>query len=343
VSNAAQQLRVVVYSLGGTIASTHQGPTGAEGGVTPRLDVNDLVASVPGLAGPGELEPVSFLQVPSADLTLANVIALAADLERRFAEGARGAVVIQGTDTLEETAFALDLMARGPQPVVVTGAMRNPTLPGPDGPANLLAAVRVAMSDATRGLGTLVVFNDEIHAARFVHKSHTTSPSTFVSPSTGQLGWVSEGRVRVALRVGELARLSVPDWSSVPDVALLRAAIGDDLRIVSCVESLGYAGLVVEGFGGGHVPGAAASALGDLATRIPAVLASRTGSGEVLGSTYGFAGSERDLLSRGLISAGVLDGPKARVALSLALASGRGAEDVRRYFEALHASMGLSG
>ncbi len=127
--------------------------------------------SVPALADTADIRASTFRQVPSPELTLADVIALAAEIEQQLAGGAAGIVVTQGTDTLEETAFALDLLVGGDAPVVVTGAMRNPVLPGADGPANLLGAVRTAVSPHARGLGCLVAFADEIHAARFVRKA----------------------------------------------------------------------------------------------------------------------------------------------------------------------------
>jgi L-asparaginase len=323
--------RVVVFSLGGTIASTGDAAP-VTGGVVPRLGAAELVAAVPQLRDAAELETVAFRQVPSGDLTPADLTELAAAITARFDGGADGVVVTQGTDTIEETSFALDLLVRTPRPVVVTGAMRNPTLAGPDGPANLLAAVQVAAAPAAAGLGALVVLNDEIHAARFVRKTHTASPSTFRSPSAGPLGWVVEGRPRIALRPAPLDVLPAAAREDVPAVALLTAALGDDSRLIARVEELGYAGVVLEAFGGGHVPAHVVPALADLASRIPVVLASRAGGGEALRETYGFPGSERDLLARGLVPAGFLDGPKARVLLSLLLATGADLAGVRSGF-----------
>jgi len=328
-----------VISLGGTIASTNMGPSGSASGVTPQIGAHELVTSIPKLREIAELETMAFRQVPSCDLNLSDLIALAGEITRRFDDGTAGVVVTQGTDTIEETSFALDLLVRDSKPVVVTGAMRNPTLAGPDGPANLLAAVQVARSSEAIGLGTLVVFNDEIHAARFVRKTHTSNPATFRSPTAGPLGWIVEGRPRIVFRVPTLAAIPRGTGVEVSAVALLKSALGDDSRLITQIEALGYAGLVLEGFGGGHVPAGVAPALADLATRIPVVLASRTGSGEALQETYGFAGSERDLLSRGLISAGFLDGPKARVLLSLLVSADRDLDGVREAFERMNASV----
>lgn len=316
-----QMPRVSVFSLGGTIASTDDAGASA-GGVAPRLGASELVKAVPALEQTAELETVAFRQVSSGDLTFADLAELATEIGKRFDGGVDGVVITQGTDTIEETAFALDLLVRARRPVVVTGAMRNPTLAGPDGPANLLAAVQVAAAPRAAGLGAMVVLNDEIHAARFVRKSHTANPATFRSVVAGPLGWVVEGHPRIALRPSALALdlLPPPEVTDFPAVALLTCALGDDLRLLVELERLGYAGLVLEAFGGGHVPGRVVPGLAELAERIPVVLASRTRGGELLRETYGFPGSERDLLSRGLIPAGFLDGPKARILLSLLLA-----------------------
>jgi L-asparaginase len=210
--------------------------------------------------------------------------------------------------------------------------MRNPTLPGADGPANLLAAIEVASSDAARGLGAVVVLNDEIHAARFVRKTHTSNPATFRSDPVGPVGWVSESVPRVVLRPTRRHKVTLPEDAQDHQVALLTIALGDDGRLLPAVEQEGYDGLVIESMGGGHVPSVMVEALEELAGKMPVILASRTKAGEVLHSTYGFVGSETDLLERGLINAGPLDGLKARLFLTLLLRSGATREEIKNSF-----------
>ena len=146
-----------------------------------------------------------------------------------FDRGCQGAVVVQGTDTIEETAFALELLARSTLPVVVTGAMRGAQAPGADGPSNLLAAVTVAASPDAAGLGTLVVLGDEAHAARHVQKTHTTLPSAFRSPGAGPLGTIQEGQFRLFGWQAPLAavRVAAARLDETP-VALLRIGLDDD-------------------------------------------------------------------------------------------------------------------
>lgn len=318
MSESKEIVKVAVFALGGTIASSRARPDAA--GITPELGVADLLATLPPLGDAWELEGIDFRRAPSGDLTFEDLLELAQALEAAFARGARGVVVIQGTDTLEETAFALDLLVQGRGPVVVTGAMRSSNEVGHDGPANVLSALRVAGMTSSLEVGSVVVFNDEIHAARFVHKGHATSPSTFVSPSAGPLGWVSEGRVRWTTSVTRLASVGVPEARRLGPVALVRLALGDDARVLDQLAGLGFVGAVVEGFGAGHVPARVVAALEALNERIPVVVTSRTGAGEVMRQTYGYPGAEIDLRSRGVTFAGALDGLKARVALTLALA-----------------------
>ncbi len=321
---------VAVLSLGGTISSTQ---TEGGSGVAPSLTGEALVEDVPEISEVAEISAESFRQVPGSELTLEDMIELATEIEGQIDKGATGVVVTQGTDTIEETCFVLDLLVDRDAPVVVTGAMRNPTLPGAEGPANLLASVRVATGEPARGLGTLVVLNDEIHAARFVQKTHTSNPATFRSPLAGPVGYVFEDNVRIVTRPVGRRHIELPEETRDHPVALYTVGLGDDGRLLEQIGRLGYEGLVIEAFGVGHVHSVMAEPLGSLAGEMPVVLASRTGSGEVHRETYGFTGSESDLLGRGLINAGMLDGPKARLFLSLLLRSGASKEEVAGEFE----------
>jgi len=308
--------RVLVLALGGTIAMTPD----ASGGVQPTLTGEALAAAVPALDRMAQLEVRSFRQLPGAHLGFDDLAALAEAIRTAAAGGVHGVVVTQGTDTIEETAFALDRLVGGDLPVIVTGAMRHPTLAGADGPANLLAAVQVAACGDARGLGCMVVLNDEIHAARFVRKTHTSSPSAFRSPTAGPLGAVVEGRARILLRPEAIAALGEgAEAMPTARVALATAALGDDGAAIRALAQAGFDGLVVEALGGGHVAPAVAQALEAMAARIPVVLASRVDAGETLACTYGFVGAEIDLQRRGLMRAGWLDGVKARVLLTLLL------------------------
>src|SRR4051812_46458944 len=164
------------------------------GGVAPALSAADLAGAVPGLAGLNlELEFVDIAAVPSASLRPADLVALSRRIDELLTGGTDGVVVTQGTDTLEESAYLLDLLHGRPEPVVVTGAMRPPLLAGADGPANLLAALTVAADPGARGRGVLVAFADEIHAAGRVRKAHTSSLTAFVSATGGPVGRVVEG------------------------------------------------------------------------------------------------------------------------------------------------------
>ncbi len=329
---ATDRPKIAIFSTGGTIASVR----GDQAAASPKLTAEQLVSSVPQLAQVADIETVRFRQVASSDLTVADIIALAEAIGHAVDGGVSGAVVTQGTNTLEETSFILDLLWDREEPVVLTGAMRNPDLAGADGPANLLASAAVAASPVARGFGALVVFNDEIHLPLFVRKTHTTSPATFRSPQAGPIGWIMENRVRLALRPVVRHHISLPRApEDVPSVALIKVTLGDDGRLLSAIGSLGYRGLIVEATGGGHVPKAYVDPLTALAARIPVVLASRSGAGEILRSTYGFPGSETDLLKRGLIHGGILDGPKARLLLTLLLVAGAKNEVITEAFAAI--------
>ncbi|MEU4395871.1 asparaginase [Kribbella sp. NPDC023855] len=327
-------MSVALFTLGGTISMAGRTAAGVS-----RLTGADLTAAVPGLADlPVPLEVQDIEAVPSANLTLAKMLDVVDAASKAISNGATGVVVTQGSDTLEETAFLVDQVWPHAHPFVLTGAMRNPTLAGPDGPANLLAAARVACSPAARDLGALVVFNDQVHAARWVRKTHSTSTATFASPNAGPIGQLVEDQVRILTRParqdGVPGRAEPADFDAAR-VALYTVTLDDDGVLLSGLADT-HQGLVVAGYGVGHVPAALAPVLGELAERIPVVLTSRTGGGSVLRNTYSSVGSESDLLRRGLIDGGFLDPFKARVLLRLLLATGEGQDEIIGAFAQHH-------
>lgn len=329
--NDRRHPRVAVYSLGGTIAMTAQ----ADGTVAPALSAKDLLAAVPQIGAlEVDLEVHDFRHVPGASLTFADLFALADEIGKAAARGVDGVVITQGTDTIEETSYLLQLRCRAGIPIVVTGAMRNPTMAGADGPANVLAALRVASSPhAPRQ--SMVVFADEIHAASRVRKSHSTSITAFTS-WPGAIGYVAEDQVVLSAAVPSGPHVT-GEIRSHPRTAVAMIALGDDGEVLRAVGSQ-VDGLVVAAFGAGHVPSACVPALNDLARRIPVVLASRTCAGPVLAKTYGFPGSESDLLARGLISAGTLTPVKAKILLHTALMVGADTPEMQGLFAAANAS-----
>lgn len=303
--------------------STAGGPDAgapADGGVQPTLGAADLLASVPSLAGVAQIEAVTLATLPGASLSLDDVLAALDWAAEAVKRGAAGVVLVQGTDTLEETAYLLDLFWDRPEPLVVTGAMRPPSAPGPDGPANLFAAVVVAASPLSRDRGVVVVMNDLVHAATRVRKSHSTATDAFTSGDFGPLARVQEGAVTYGNRVRRMPPLPRPASPSPSRVALVQACLGDGARLLELVVQDGYDGVVVSAFGAGHVSRALAEVIEATSDRVPVVFATGTGDGSTLSHTYGFPGSESDLLRRGAISAGWLDARKARLLLWALLA-----------------------
>ena len=331
-ADAVSRPRIRVIALGGTIASTRDG--GRDSRAQPRLGGDELVGAVPGLDHIADIDIDSLVPTPGCSLTWSEIFDVAERISRAESDGYDGVVITQGTDTIEETAFAWELLASPSITVVVTGAMRHADLPGADGPANLLDAVRVASSSAARGHGVLVVLAGQVHRARTVRKRHTSSPAAFGS-ADGTVGEIVEGHIRLGLPDRPRVHLErASDATRIPVVPLVRSCLGDDGWWLPAVAAA--PGAVIEGMGGGHLPVADARGVREVAVRVPIVLTSRTGAGAVLQSTYGgFAGSETDLLEAGLIPAGDLDSLKARVALTLALASGHDSERIREMFNVL--------
>lgn len=322
--------RVAVVSLGGTITMTSDRRDGSE--VRPSLGASDLVASVPDL---DTLEVIShtLLTAPGASLTFADLLS-ALDWARAAVdvEHCDGVVLVQGTDTIEETAYLLDLYWNRDVPLVVTGAMRAAAAAGADGPSNLLSSVQVATSASARGLGVLVVMNDQIHAASRVRKTRSSGLGAFESPSFGPLGFVEEGKPVFGNRPRRWTPFEQPRKKISSRVALLETFLDDDGETVRFASGAGYDGIVVQGFGVGHVPEGLARAIGDVAEKLPVVIASRTGAGTTFAHTYGFTGSESDLIRRGAIPAGWLDARKSRILLACMTAAGNGSTAIKDEF-----------
>lgn len=334
-SSAATRPRVAVGSLGGTITMTEDAPGS---GAKPSLGADDLVAAVPDLTRVAEIEARTLARRPGASLTPADVLSAVDWAKAAVDDGAAGVVITQGTDTLEETAYLADLFWDRSAPLVFSGAMRSPGQVGADGGANLLAAVSAAASLELRELGVVLVMNEEIHEARRVRKSHTMAMQAFTSADGGPLGRLIEGQVRLHHHSTRAApALTQPVTGHDSRVALLEMALGDDGALIGTCLQAGYAGIVVSAFGVGHVSASAAGAIEAALAQVPVVVASRTGAGSTLQSTYGFPGSERDLLQRGAVLSGGLDARKSRLLLWALLGAGAGREQIRTEFARLGA------
>jgi L-asparaginase len=316
-------VRIALLAAGGTIACTLD----EEGYAVKTLVAADLAATFP--APPGvEVVPVDYGQLSSWNVATTQMLELARAADELL--GTHGGVVVtHGTDTLEETAAFLSFAVRSSRPVVVTGAMRNMSEPGADGPANLRAATMVAADPGAAGRGALVVLADEVHRAVEVTKRHSNNPATFGVPSGGPVGWVELGRV--LWRGPATPRIAYAVERADLDVPLLVAAAGMGPAAVERAAE-GCDGLVVAGFGLGHLP---ASWLPPLAGAVrrgaPVVLTSRTHAGPT-GTVYRGEGGGVSLRDSGVIHGGRRTPYAARIQLICALGAGLGLDDVRAAF-----------
>lgn len=322
MSKPASQ-KIALLTTGGTIAMTNAGH-----GADVSISGAELSARIGGMV---EVEVTEVFAKASANITLQDMAQLA-EIAQAKAQLADGVVISHGTDTLEETAWCLDLLLRVEAPVVLTGAMRTFGAEGADGAANLRAACRVAASPAARGLGVLAVLADEIHAAMLVRKVHSSGLDAFSSHPYGPLGTVVEDRVNLMLRPArrnQQLRLG----RAASRVPIVQVYSGMEAQEFARYAAGDIDALVLNLPGGGHVPAAAVEVLEELARRMPVVFAARTAGGETLNATYGYAGGEIDLIARGLIPAGSLDALKARIATALLVSDGADREAAARFFE----------
>lgn len=321
---------IIVLATGGTIA---MGEKHAGSGAVPALSGIELLNQLPPLPDPGiRVSVENYCNVPSAHLSLGELWNIA-DRVRFLSEAKHRAFVItMGTDILEEAAYFISLVAGHRAPTVLTGAMRSAGQLGYEGPANLYHSLIAASAPEVSHLGPVVVFNEEIHAAREVQKTHSTNMASFTSPGWGPLGWIVENRAWV--RRIPSRNEAIPARPPFPRVELIRFAAGMDGFLVNQAVEGGVAGIVIEATGAGHVSPPFADAMERAVRRnIPVVVTSRCTTGSVLTQTYAFPGSESDLVRRGMMMSRGLSGLKARIKLICALAAGEGEEMIRRRFE----------
>jgi L-asparaginase len=323
--------RIHIIATGGTIAMAHDDKIG---GAMLTLSGTDFIHQLLSRAGPRlpEITAEEYGPLPSSHFGIGHLWGLRQRVTTALSElDVAGVVVTHGTDTLEETAYLLDLSVPGDKPIVLTGAMRVASEPGYEGVANLLAAVRVAASRAARGLGALVVLNDEIHAARDVTKTHSQCLDTFKSPFWGPLGRVDADRITIVRRV----KRQVIECSGLePQVYLLKLAIGMDAELLRQAVALGARGVVIEAFGGGRVPPWWLEPVQQaIEQHVAVVIATRCPAGRVY-DRYGYDGAYHDLVRLGCLFAEGLNGPKARLRLMAALGVSRDPQQVKELFAA---------
>ncbi|WP_410766789.1 asparaginase [Haloferax sp. DFSO60] len=310
-----------VVSCGGTIAS-EPGSAGA----APAKSANDLLERVPSLESHATLSTVDVASVPGFDADFDSIFAARDAIDAAFEAGVDGIVVTHGTDTLADVAFALELLCDPEGPVVVTGAQRRFDEPGSDAPSNLLTAVRAATDSSFDGTVT-VAFDDELHRARDVVKTHTNALDTFQSPGIGPVATFTRETVRyhrpAESDLPQFESLSFPVEASVP---VLHSGVAVDSTLFD--HALADAdGIVIEGTGLGNVTGTLGERIAEVADETPIVVSSRCHAGPTE-PVYGTPGGAVSLERAGVHFAGDLPTSKARLLLALCLASGSEPADV---------------
>lgn len=327
--------RVYVLATGGTIAGQGSSTTDLSNYKPGSILGEQLVKAVPQIAEIADVRVEQIVNIPSHDLTVANWLTLATRIQRIIADdpGVSGFVVTHGTNTLEETAYFLNLTIKSDKPVVLVGSMRPATAISADGPLNLLNAVKTAMSPAARGKGTLIVMNDEIGGARDTTKTNTLRVETFKSPELGLLGYVDEDNVAFyrasTKRHTSNSEFDVASLTQLPKVAVLYSYVDPEPAVIRAVVAAGAKGIVFAGSGNGALATAERDAIAEI-NKMPApsrpllVRSSRVGNGRVT------ATAQFDDLN--VIPADTLNPQKARILLMLALTRTTDAKEIRRIF-----------
>ena len=300
--------RVAVVFTGGTIASVADP---SAGGNVPALDGAAILARTPGIDAIADVVVVDRGRTPASHFTFPALLDLADAVRAALADPTiDGAVVVQGTDTIDETSFLLDLVLDSPKPVIVTGAMRAASDEGYDGPVNLRDAVTCASASELREQGVCVVLAGSIHPADDVAKTHTSSLNAFTSPDLGPLGWIERGVLTVPRRRGP--RRHVDTTVASDRVYLITAVVAMDGSLLDAAVATGAEGIVVAATGGGNTSAPLLEAAERaMAAGIPVVLTTRSVAGRAV-AAYAFPGGGATWARSGAILAGTLSGPKAQ-------------------------------
>lgn len=300
-------------------------------GVKPE-DPAALQDTLPLLNKYAKVEMDHFLNLPSPHITPAIMAQIAGRAKKHLdKKEVAGVVITHGTDTLEETAYFLSLVLPREKPVVITGAMRSQNELGADGPYNLVNAVRVASHEKAGGMGTLVVFNDEIHSAQTVTKTHTSNIATFQSPGLGPLGMITKKEVLFHRQA--IYEKQLPLHSPSHQVALIKTVSGMDSTWIEWAIEKQVDGLVIEALGQGNLPPMMIPGIQKaLSRKMPVVLVSRCFNGVVL-DTYEYEGGGKQLKEMGLLFCNGINGPKARIKLMLALELTTDLKELEQYFQ----------
>ena len=321
---STQRPKVIILATGGTIAGV--GEEGTSVGYDPgTLTVSDLLSSVPSLEARAQIEAEQVCNVNSDDITASIWLDLARAIES-FAqrEDVCGIVVTHGTDTMEETAFFLNLVLSTSKPVVITGSMRPSTAISADGPMNILESVAVAAHPSSAGRGVLVQFAGDIYCARSVRKTHTHAVCAMDGGEQGACGAVCDGKVHYFWAPEQphttAAEFGVDRMSAMPRVNVIFFSVDASPELVTAAASISD-GLVIAGAGAGEFSLGFADAINALS--IPVVVSTRVGAGPV---------PEETLICQKSISAGNLSPQKAAILLRLAIAQGADEDGIRRIF-----------
>jgi L-asparaginase len=320
--------KILLIHTGGTISMHVSEDTGA---VVPD-QVNPLTKEHEKLERLAAITEIEAFNLPSPHMTPQHMLKLRNIILDQLTHAAfDGVVITHGADTLEETAYFLDLTTKFESPIVLTGAMRSSNELGADGLYNLVAAIRVAGDDDARGKGVLVVMNDEIHHAANVTKTSTSSVATFQSPQYGPIGLVT--KTMIHFHHAPIIREYVNVEQLDKRVAMLKVYAGMDADLVDAVLDAGYDGLVLEGLGQGNVPPAIVPSIQRLLQkRIPIVLVSRCFNGIAQG-VYGYEGGGKQLEDMGVMYTTGLNGPKARLRLLIGLNQHNEPLEMSRFFQ----------